>query len=202
MSALVEAKRQEWRRNAALATLQVIARDGVEAASMRGIAQELGCTTGALTHYFTGKADLIKAALDLVLVMVEERSEPLRRPDVTQADLERVLLDIVRGDTLNQSVWKAWLAIVSASMSDESLLRGHARQYRDLRHTMQDCLSRLRDRGVLPGVIDPATDAIHLLAFVDGLGVQAMIDPRALGAARRAELVRGYVQRLAHPLSD
>src|SRR6188472_4105948 len=43
------------------ATARVIARSGIEAATMREIAAEAGWTTGALTHYFADKRELLLA---------------------------------------------------------------------------------------------------------------------------------------------
>ena len=54
---------QDRRAEVVAATRRVIARDGLDKASMRAIAQELGCTTGVLTHYFRDK----EAMLDVVL---------------------------------------------------------------------------------------------------------------------------------------
>ena len=41
------------------ATARLIAKSGIGAATMRDVAAEAGWTTGALTHYFTDKRDLL-----------------------------------------------------------------------------------------------------------------------------------------------
>ena len=49
----------ERRAELAAAAAQLIARAGVGAATMRDVAAEAGWTTGALTHYFADKRELL-----------------------------------------------------------------------------------------------------------------------------------------------
>lgn len=50
----------------AQAAWRVIVREGLDRASMRAIAQELGSSTGVVTHYFRDKEELILFALEQV----------------------------------------------------------------------------------------------------------------------------------------
>ena len=50
---------EERRAELAAAAAQLIARAGVGAATMREVAAEAGWTTGALTHYFSDKRELL-----------------------------------------------------------------------------------------------------------------------------------------------
>ena len=56
----VEERRQELTDAAA----RLIARAGIGAATMREVAAEAGLTTGALTHYFADKRELLQCTLD------------------------------------------------------------------------------------------------------------------------------------------
>ena len=53
----------------AKAAWQVIIREGLDRTSMRAIAQELGSSTGVVTHYFRDKEDLILFALGLCCII-------------------------------------------------------------------------------------------------------------------------------------
>ena len=54
------------RREALLAAVwRVIARDGLERATVRTIAEETGWSTGVLAHYFADKEDILTSALQL-----------------------------------------------------------------------------------------------------------------------------------------
>ncbi|MHC5718782.1 MAG: TetR family transcriptional regulator, partial [Nostoc sp.] len=46
------------------AAWRVIVREGLDRASMRAIAQELGSSTGVVTHYFRDKEELTLFALE------------------------------------------------------------------------------------------------------------------------------------------
>ena len=61
------------------ATARVIARSGIEAATMREIAAEAGWTTGALTHYFADKRELLLATFQSSLAARRSRRDELHR---------------------------------------------------------------------------------------------------------------------------
>jgi AcrR family transcriptional regulator len=57
---------RDRRIEVANAAWRVIVREGLDRTSMRAIAQELGATTGVVTHYFRDKEALILFALERV----------------------------------------------------------------------------------------------------------------------------------------
>ncbi|NES43712.1 TetR/AcrR family transcriptional regulator, partial [Moorena sp. SIO2C4] len=57
---------QDRRLEVSEAAWRVIVREGLDRTSMRAIAQELGCTTGVVTHHFRDKQELILFALNQV----------------------------------------------------------------------------------------------------------------------------------------
>src|SRR3954464_14500290 len=59
------------------ATARLIARSGIEAATMREIAAEAGWTTGALTHYFADKRELLLATFEASLAARRSRRAEL-----------------------------------------------------------------------------------------------------------------------------
>lgn len=62
--------------------LQLLARDGVQALTLRGIARELGCVLGTINYHFDNLADLEDAVVARLLerlpVLDPARPEPLR----------------------------------------------------------------------------------------------------------------------------
>ena len=57
----------ERRREVLDATWRVIGREGLEAATVRRIAAEAGCSIGVLAHYFQDKEDILISAHQLAL---------------------------------------------------------------------------------------------------------------------------------------
>ena len=54
------------RRRIAEIALGIIAREGIEAATIRRIAAEVGYSTAVVTHYFENKQDLLGSVLRLL----------------------------------------------------------------------------------------------------------------------------------------
>lgn len=65
--------RAERRREIAGALLRIVAREGVEAVSVRSVAGEAGVSAGAVQKYFSTKEELFRFALDLTSEFLEQR---------------------------------------------------------------------------------------------------------------------------------
>ncbi len=150
------------------ASWDVIAAEGLRAATLRRVAAEAGCTTGALTHYFADRRALLTDALRAAHSQAGARMlEAARR---TPSDLERlkaVLLEALPLDEPRLREWRVWLAFWAASMNDAELSEENALRYAEW-------------RGLLLEVVGPLTrnasqteqEVAHLVALVDGLGLR------------------------------
>jgi len=186
---------EDRRDQVAQATWRVIARDGLDRTSMRAIAQELGCTTGVLTHYFRDKDALLDFALSSIVSQLRLATDGA---DIKDLGVVRDLLDqILPTDASTKTWWKVWLSFTVAVMANPRQAANHAKLYSDLRAFWTLVFARLRERGRLPASVDPALEAEMLLCLVDGIGVHALISPRTLTAKRQLEIVDAYLARLA-----
>ena len=79
------------RRDIARAVYRVVARGGLESASMREIAREAGCTTGALTHHFADRRALLDHAVGLAVDESMDRLLATARTDGLRAALAEFL---------------------------------------------------------------------------------------------------------------
>src|SRR5512144_26171 len=70
---------KQRRRALADATIRVVARSGIENASLQLVATEAGWSVGSLRHYFPTKDDLLVGALERVANRMEERIVALPR---------------------------------------------------------------------------------------------------------------------------
>jgi TetR/AcrR family transcriptional regulator, transcriptional repressor of bet genes len=163
------------------AAWRVIAEEGLEAATMRRIAEAAGCTTGRVTHYFDSKDDVLVAALREVYRRAAER---IRR-HVGGADVATVLLDVLVDalpvDEDRQLEWKVWLAFWGRAAADERLRREQEQRYAEWRGLLDMLIRRARPH-------DAAADrrtAVDLIAgAIDGLGIQAVLEPASFTSAR------------------
>jgi len=96
------------RREIAEITIDLIAREGLEAATIRRIAAEAGFSTTAITHYFVDKTELLLSAFEILSKEGERRFEEVLRND--PADVVGALLTMVPWCPANVRRWKGYLA--------------------------------------------------------------------------------------------
>jgi TetR/AcrR family transcriptional regulator, transcriptional repressor of bet genes len=172
------------------AAWRVIAEEGLEAATMRRIAEAAGCTTGRVTHYFDSKDDVLVAALREVYRRAAER---IRR-HIGGADVAAVLLDVLVDalpvDEDRQLEWKVWLAFWGRAAADERLRHEQEQRYAEWRGLLDMLIRRARPH-------DAAADrrtAVDLIAgAIDGLGIQAVLEPASFTSARLRRAARAIV---------
>ena len=163
------------------AAWHVIAAEGLEAATVRRIAQAAGCTTGLVTHYFESKDDMLVAALR----EVHRRAGQRMIRHIDGADIEAVLREVILNalpmDQDSQLEWKVWLAFWGRAAADERLRQEQQRRYAEWRGLLGKLIRRARPH-------DTAADrrtAVDLIAgAVDGLGIQATLEPAKFTDAR------------------
>src|SRR5215471_17376888 len=133
---------QVRRTEIADAVLQVLGREGVEAVTMRGVANELGCTTGLLTHWVDGRAALIRLALAAIVQRQTDRAIACLGDDVES--VVRALEQFLPLDDERRDEAKIWLGFWALAVHDPTLRAEHRARYRDFRET---CTRFLLDNG-------------------------------------------------------
>ena len=171
---------QERRAELADAAAQLIARAGVGAATMREVAAEAGWTTGALTHYFADKRELLLFTFKSSLEQrrTARHSRELDRPrDALLAALEGALpLDVER-----RRHWMVTIAFCAQAAGDEELSTAQRDAYREFRASTAALSVRC---GIVGEAGAPAL-AEQLIAVADGIALQALFDPDSWPADRQ-----------------
>jgi AcrR family transcriptional regulator len=169
------------RRELVAATWAVVAAEGIEAATVRRIAEEAGCTTGRITHYFADKEEVLVAALRQVhraagkrmLAAIGQRSglEALRAvlAEALPLDQERIL------------EWRVWLAFWGSAATSTSLQAEQHQRYREWRGLLKRVLATAQ----LSADIDLDRLVDQIVALVDGFGLQGVLDPQREQLASR-----------------
>src|SRR5262252_1179297 len=130
------------RSEIAAAVLQVLARDGVEAVTMRGVANELGCTTGLLTHWVDSRAALIRLALAAIVQRQTDRAIACLGDGVES--VLQALEQFLPLDEERREEARIWLGFWALAVHDPELRAEHRSRYREFR---QNCTRFLRDNG-------------------------------------------------------
>jgi AcrR family transcriptional regulator len=191
------------RRELLLATAAVIAAEGIQAATVRRIAQQAGCTTGLVTHYFAGKDDLIIGALRHVHAAAADRMRMARgRQASGMGALRAVLLEALPLTSAGQFEWRVWLSFWGVAWASPPLSAEHRERYAPWRRLIHDLLREAVQLGqTTPGLnLREATD--RLLALVDGLGVEATYEPRRLTRRRVTGIIDAQLTQftVGHPV--
>jgi AcrR family transcriptional regulator len=168
------------RHDLTAAAARVIARDGLEAATMREVAAEAGWTTGALTHYFADKRELLLATFQASLAQRRaHRPAHASAADQLRASLEGVLpLDADR-----RRHWLVTLACCTQASGDAALAAAQRDAYRGYR----TYVTGLVDQLIVDDRIDDTGQHIaeQLIAAADGIAMQALFDPGSWSPRRQ-----------------
>lgn len=157
------------------ATCEVIAAEGLEAASLRRIADHLDCTTGLLTHYYASKDDLMVRALERATERLTGSSSLVVPTDVTvRQRLDAFYATLpVEGDA--RTFWLVLLAFRAASIGNPRLAATYDRFGEEALAVLQRAIGAELGRPADdPRVIEVAAG---INAVIEGFGASAALDP-------------------------
>ena len=100
----------ERRKRFAAAALNVISRDGLEGLTLREVAREAGFTTGALTHYFNSKDEVLIAASQYAAEQVRAPMEEVALESSAREALRHLLYTALPTTTVMKGRWRFWVA--------------------------------------------------------------------------------------------
>lgn len=196
MPRLVDAESR--RDDVAGAVWRVVARDGLDGASVRAVAAEAGLSAGSLRHWFTAQSDLHVFAMTLVVERIRSRAGALAlsaEPLEAAASLLEQFLPLDPERALESEVW---LAFTARSPVARELRRVREQAYDDL---FDVCRGQVQ--GLLGNAISPATvesEAHRLNALIDGLLVHGVIRPERASPEVLRSVLRAHLEqmRLSH----
>lgn len=174
--------------------LGLIARDGYQAVTMRGLAAELGVSTGTITHWFATKDQILGAALDEAAARVERRIEAaldgVEDPEALLIALGDLSLPDDPDTVAEQRVWSE---IGARAGRAPALAARHEDLYRGWRRRIE----RAVGAGLAAGAfrpVDPADWALAYAALLDGLAQHVLLHPTAVTPAIAREALRAHVR--------
>ncbi|MEW2408281.1 TetR/AcrR family transcriptional regulator [Streptomyces griseoviridis] len=165
------ARREARRAEIVRAALEVIAERGYRGASMAAVAERVGLTQQGLLHHFPTKDALLVAVL-------EERDQWDAVPDTPwRVDL---LASLVEYNAMRPGIVQTFSALLGESVTEGHPARGYfTERYTRVRETMTTALrAAYGDR--LPNGLTPERTAPLLVAVMDGLQYQWLLDPDAV----------------------
>ena len=175
------------------AAWRVIVREGLDRTSMRAIAQEMNCTTGVVMHYFRNKEELILFALNQV---TERLQDAMKTAMVSFAGVERliqILIVFLPFDESRQNILRVWVAFLGYAVGRDSLMKEHQQSAAHLRELIMQELKTLQSENLVDAEVDPEVEANALLALVNGVSLDSLIQANRLSPEQQEEIIRRYV---------
>ncbi|MEM9214433.1 MAG: TetR/AcrR family transcriptional regulator [Cyanobacteria bacterium P01_F01_bin.150] len=178
------------------AAWRVIVREGLDRTSMRAIAQEMSCTTGVVTHYFRNKQELILFALHQV---AERLHVLMERAVAEQSGCDRLvamLSSFLPIDQERQEILRVWVAFLGYAVGREALMADHQQSAGELRQVIIQELVTLQTQKMIRSDINPEIESNVLLALVNGLSLDTLIQSQRLSAKQQAIALQRHVNGL------
>lgn len=179
------------------AAWRVIIREGLDRASMRAIAQELGSTTGVVTHYFRDKDELTLFALERVFEnLFRDMEAACKRSQSRIERLEQMIFAALPFEPGGVQGWQVWIAFLGYAIGREKLIEQHQKRYNSLRQLICQELVELQKAKLIWEDVDLTLEANALIALVDGIGIGCVISPEQFHADQQRYLVQRYIRTL------
>ena len=171
------------------AVVEIVAERGLDAVSVRHVADRAGVSIGAVQHHFPTKDAMLLAAVEHVSAAYRADLERRLRDCPSYAEALRVLaVRLVGAEPGDRPGTAVWLAFVARAAVDPAIAAVHRREWAELEATLAHVL-----RDAAPGRTDPAADAATLLALVDGLAIAVAVEPDRMPPDRAAGLVTAWL---------
>ena len=179
------------------ATWRVIRKEGLPAATLRRVAAEARCTTGALTHYFSNREALLVQALRAAHFAAGARMVAAAR--TVRGDLKRLetlVLETLPLDAVRMNEWKTHLTFWGEACDNEKLRSENARRFAEWGQLLGEYMAPL-----VPGEKARQREAMLLMGLVDGLAFRLVLQARRgsriqADATEVADAVRSHLRAM------
>jgi len=179
------------------AVWQVIARDGMERATIRAIARETGWSAGVLAHYFDGKEEIIGSALRLMYERIAARWDSKLEGLTGIEALQELVLDNLPLDDERELETRFLMNYWSREIRGGNHGPRPARRGPMLIDLLTELTRDAQATGEIRSDEAPEDIAERLLGLIDGFSLHTLLDPRRLSRSRQVALVQQEFDRLS-----
>ena len=174
------------------ATMAVIDRVGLHAASISLISKEAGVSTGIINHYFGGKQGLLEETMREVLrqlsLTVTERLKTLPT-SAHQQRINAIIDGNFVGYQAENKVAKTWLAFWAYSVHEPQLKRLQRVNEKRLLSHLRIELKALFDK-------EQAEIIAHgIAALIDGIWLRGTMNPHGIDADKARLIINDYLDK-------
>ena len=166
---------------------QVIAKKGLEGATLKRIAREMGVSPSLLMHYFASKEELILALVDYMVEKMERTYFQAVKKTASARQRLALYIDKNFNFEIPQSVEdKVFYGSFYLALSDERIRERFRRMYQ---HDHQMIVGLIKDYMQEEGIngLDPDLLAIQLISNIEGFYLYRVVHGDSLELNRAAE---------------
>lgn len=179
------------------ATWRIIARLGMDAATMREIAAEAGFANGALKPYFPTKDDLLGFAFEHVFNQTNRRMADATTGKTGLAALRAYCKEILPLDEDRLNEARIVIPFWQKALTDQSKAELHDSSMEQWRKSLVEQLQQARSEGEVSTAVSDEAIAGHVMNMVLGAQITAVLDPDHYSPAQLAAQLDGYLELLA-----
>lgn len=172
------------------AAFRVVARAGVDGASLRLVSQEAGWSIGSMRYYFATKGELLVFALRHAADRIEERIAALPADSTPLEHLREVAAELLPLDAARREEAQVWLAFLARATVDPELAPVAEETWRQLHEPLVGQVATAIRSGELAPDLDAEREASRLHALIDGLALHVVTAP----TSAPPELARAAVE--------
>lgn len=176
--------------------MQLIAKAGLDAVTVRDVAEAAGCSTAIVSHYFHNKKELLHLTYTAAIERATARAESAL---AASGDLKAYLAEIMPLDEDRLTEWSIWLAFWAKAVSDPDIAAAQRNCVLRTRGNILRILDDLNARGELVANVDRPHVARRVLATITGMAVQVMFDREDWPTERQHGLIDPELRDLYKP---
>jgi AcrR family transcriptional regulator len=192
-----EVDHDERREELLEAVWRVIARDGLEGATIRAMARETGWSSGVLAHYFTDKDEILVSALRLAYDRIAARCEAKLAGLTGIRALHELVLDNLPLDDQRELETKFLMNYWSRAIRDHDGVPRPERRGPQLIDLLAQLTLEGQEAGEIVADQSPDDIAERLLGLIDGFSLHTLLDPDRLTRERQVDLIQQEFDRLS-----
>ena len=178
------------------ATMSLIARQGLEGATMRAVAAEAGLSYGSLFHYFHSKDELLMHAVRHSMSLQTRRVNDYTSRYSGLKALEHLLCDDAIINESSREDWMVWLTFLYKAALQESFADMHAELIDGWLERITRLLEDARQAGEIDPKLDVGFEALAVWAYSAGIGQLGLLHSELLPVKLQKQLISGYLEKL------
>jgi len=180
----------------AKATMNLIARQGLEGVTMRAVAVEAGLSYGSLFHYFASKDELLMHAVRHLMSLQTQRVNDYSSQYSGLKALEHLLCDDAIINESSRDSWLVWLTFLYRAALQTAFADMNAELIDGWLERIKRLLEEAQNAGEIRADFDVGYEANAVCAYSVGIGQLGPLQPEIFSPELQKDLISAYLLRL------